>query len=373
MSLQSIAHLFASEYRFVIIIFVVWRLLLFLIGIPGFSLLTFKASFPKIDEMLISSTFPQWIWQWGNFDGVHYLDIAKNGYHGSGLQVFFPLYPLLIKIGELIINNYFASAFIISNLAIFLAAITLFKLVSRDFDIHIARWSVVFLFVFPTSFFFGSIYTESLFLLFLLLAFQKTGWMGALFSFLAGSTRLVGAFIAPALITFKPKKWWGIFASLGFGAYILYLTLNFNNPFYFLTGQGAFKNARANSLSSLVLPPQVVYRYAKILTTASPGHYDYWIAALELSALLFGLSVLIYVTIRKKVPTSYLLFSYLALILPIFSGTLSSMPRYLLSIFPIYICLALIKNPLFKFSLLAFFIVLLTTLTILFTRGYWVS
>ncbi|KKU92419.1 MAG: hypothetical protein UY21_C0001G0042 [Microgenomates group bacterium GW2011_GWA1_48_10] len=364
---------FLKTNSFVITVFVIWRLAMFLLGLPGFSILTFKASFPKIDEMLIASGFPQWLWQWGNFDGVHYLDIAQNGYHGSGLQVFFPVFPLLIKLGSFLTGNYFLSGLVISNLAILLAGITLFQLVSRDFDNKTARWAVIFLFAFPTSFFFGSVYTESLFLLFLLLTFLKTGWLSGLFSFLAGGTRLVGAFLTPVLVAFRPRNWWGILAGGGIGLYISYLTLTFGNPFYFLTGQGAFKNARANSLESLVLPPQVLYRYIKILTTASPAHYDYWIAALELAAFIFGLIIVLYLTLRKKMPAPYLIFSFLALLLPSFSGTLSSMPRYLLSIFPIFIGLAIIKNNSVKVGIVTLFTLLLAALTILFTRGYWVS
>lgn len=343
---------FWEQNNFVVLVFLVWRAWLFLLGAVSFRLLTFKASFPYIDPMLIASGYPQWFWHWGNFDGVHYLGIAQNGYAAAGTQVFFPLYPVLIKLGASLIQNYFLAAFLISNLAILFAAIILYRLSK-------SKWAVLFLFAFPTSFFFGSVYTESLFLLLILSAFYLTGAAKWLFSFLAGLTRLVGAFVGAGIG--------------GVIAYAFYLWQTFGNPLYFLSAQGSFANNRANSLLTLVTPPQVVVRYLKIFLTATPSHPDFLVAVLEFSAFLFGIAVLLWLTLRKKTPVSWLIFSWLALFLPTFSGTLSSMPRYLLTIFPIYLALAAIKSKEVKIVLLVLSVFLLSLLTTFFVRGYWVG
>lgn len=354
---------FYQEFKFVFWLFVFWRVALFLLGLPGFHFLTFKASFPNIDELLISSGYPQWLWQWGNFDGVHYLDIASHGYHGSGLQVFFPIYPLLIKLLTIFIHNYFLSGLLLSNLAIFLAAVALFRLVKREFDQKTASWSVAFLFAFPTSFFFGSLYTESLFLLFLLLAFSQSGVSKGIFGALASGTRLIGVFLVPIVSL----------AGLGIVGYMIYLQIVFHNPLYFLSAQAAFRNARSSTLTSLVTPPQVVFRYLKIFTTADHTHPDFWVALLELGSFLFAIALLSWLTIKKKVPLPWLIFSWPSLLLPTLSGTLSSMPRYLLTIFPIFVGLALIKNQFVKFGILVVLTLLLAWLTVFFTRGYFIG
>ena len=44
----------------------------------------------------ISRQTPEFLWSRANFDGMHYLDIARNGY-GIYQQAFFRLYPKLIE------------------------------------------------------------------------------------------------------------------------------------------------------------------------------------------------------------------------------------------------------------------------------------
>lgn len=351
------------SFKKILLLFLGWRTGLFLLGILGFSLLPFKASFPYIDEQLVSSGFPQAVWQWGNFDGVHYLDIAKNGYHGSGLQVFFPLYPLLIKLGWLLTSNYFFTALFISDSFFFLSLIVFYRLCKKHFSEETAWWATLFLLFFPTSFFFGSIYSESLFLFLVLGSFWFLGagrLVGsAILGALSGMTRIVGAF-----------AFGGIF---GFLSYAAYLWWGFGNPLYFLSAQAAFRNERAYSLTALVTPPQVVFRYLKIFTTVDPFQPAFQVAILEFGFFIFGVVILFWLTIKRKVPLSWLIFSWLALMVPSFSGTFSSMPRYVLTIFPIYIALALIKRSAVKIAVLTLFILLLGYLTILFTRGYWVA
>jgi hypothetical protein len=342
---------FWQENKVIIGIFSVWRVLLLIIGVLSFRLLTFKASFPYIDETLISSNFPQWLWHWGNFDGVHYLTIASHGYNGliNNEQVFFPLYPLLLKLLAIIIHNYLLSGLIISNISVLAAAILLYK-ISKNI------WSVIFLFSFPTAFYFGSVYNESLFLLLILLAFNKS----QIFGFFAGLTRLTGSFS-------------GIYGGLGVITYMFYLKLTFNNPLLFLFNQGGFNNGRANSLTTLVTPPQVIYRYIKILSTADPSNIAYWISLLEISAFTLGFILLLQLSIKRKIPSLWLIFSWISLLLPTFSGTFASVPRYLLTIFPIYICLGQIKKTHIKLAITSSFVILQIVLTILFVRGYFVA
>lgn len=350
---------FWPDIKFVLTAFFLWRTALFLFGFLSFQLLTFKASFPYIDQALIASHFPQWLWHWGNFDGVHYLSLATWGYR-EGDQVFFPLYPLLIYLLSFVTGNFFLAGFLISNLSILATALIFYGLVARDFNQKIARWGTVFLFLFPTSFFFGAVYTESLFLLLVLCAYYFSGIKSVIFSLLSGLTRLVGFFVLPA-------------GPVGVLAYVLYLWQSFGNPAYFLSAQAAFQNERAFSLSAMVLPPQVIFRYLKILTTVSTSHPDFWVAALELAAFLFGFVILGWLTLRRYVPGKYLVFAWPALLLPALSGTFSSFPRYLLTIFPIFIGLAQIKSLPIKILILVIFACLLPVLTIFWLRGYWIS
>ncbi len=347
---------FWQESKFPILAFLVWRIFLFFVSFVSASFLPLQKSFPYADTLLVPSGLPAWVYSWGGFDGVHYLTIAKSGYDGFGTQVFFPLYPGLINLLSRIIINPIMSGLLISNLAILLAGVFLYQMINKQKGRNVAIWTIIFLYAFPASFFFGAIYTESLFLLLVVLTFSRS----KIFGFLAGMTRLIGVFLFP----------WGW---AGLAVYSFYLWWRFDQPLFFLSAQSAFGNSRASSLASLVFPPQVVYRYLRMLLTVSPWQYDYWVVVSELAAFCFGVVILTWVTVKRKLPVSWLVFGWLVLFLPTVSGTLSSMPRYLLAIFPIFVALGLINNRFIKLAILIIFAVLLAISSILFTRGYWVS
>ena len=110
---------------------------------------------------------------------------------------FFPLYPLTISIlNKLTGFGYVFSALLISRTAFFLVMVYFYRLVKLDFNKRIAYRAVLYICVFPTGFYFFAVYTESIFLLFILMSFfyaRKGSWFSAcIFSMLASATRSVG-------------------------------------------------------------------------------------------------------------------------------------------------------------------------------------
>lgn len=104
------------------------------------------------------------------WDSNWYLDIARRGYHTDkdltrSNVVFFPLYPLLIKVGAIIfLGNFIFSGWVLSMLFLVLGCVYLFKL-ARDFHKEADPFvAVILLLIFPTAFFLNAIYTEALFL-----------------------------------------------------------------------------------------------------------------------------------------------------------------------------------------------------------------
>ena len=91
-----------------------------------------------------------------NFDGIHYLQIAKVGYQ-QYTEAFFPLFPLIIRyVGILFNHNYLIAGIVVANMA-FIAAIIawrkyVFELYGKP---HISNWAVLFMVAYPTSFFWG--------------------------------------------------------------------------------------------------------------------------------------------------------------------------------------------------------------------------
>lgn len=359
--------------KYVIISFLIWRVLLFVTAAVSPSVIPqFGARFPYYQERLIATGLPHFVWSFGNFDGVHYLGIAKNAYADQYTQVFFPLYPALIKLfSYLTFGNLLISALLISDIAFLFALNIFYKLIVQSHNKKIALWSCLFLLAFPTSFYLGAVYTEGPFLLMVVASFYLVSrqkiWQAALIGALASSTRLVGLFLAPFLTSIK-KSYTPLFiVPIGFLLYILYLTVKFNNPLYFLSAQSIFGQER--STTSIVLLPQVIYRYLKIiLSTQGLPQLN---AVLEFSSVIFVLAMLFLA--YKKVKQEWLLFSLSAVLIPTLTGTFASMPRYILVAFPVYVVLGSIKNTAVKISILVLSSLLLIILTMLFTQGYWVA
>lgn len=371
-------------HLYIFLIFIFWRILLFVASWFGSFFLPFIPRFPYSDIFLIPSLLPSWVWSFANFDGVHYMTIAAQSYKAQFTQVFFPLFPLLISIFQKIF--FFLPPLLVglsvSNLIFLICLIIFHKLLILDYQKNEISWIFLFILFFPTSFYFGSLYTESLFLLLTLLAFyfaRKEKWfISSLFASFAAATRLIGIFLLPALLSewllnkkrsilFSPILY---ISPLGLLLYMLYLYLNFGDPLYFWHAQPVFGAERSGT--GIIFLPQVFWRYLKILTSIPPTQFAFWIPLTELFSIIFGILLLL-LAHKKQIRTSYLIFSWPALILPTFTGTFSSMPRYLLIIFPIFIVLALLESKILKLLILLTFSILLLVFTVLFTRGFWVA
>lgn len=357
----------------IVLLYLAWRAALFIVAFNAPSLLpAFANRFPYVD-ILKDSGLPYWIWSFGNFDGVHYLRIAQDGYAYQFTQVFFPLYPIIIRfISELTTLNLLVSALLISNFTFLAALIIFFKLVRQNYNDRIAFWSTIFLLAAPTSFYFGAIYTEGIFFLMIVFSFyfleKKKLILASIVGSFASATRLVGLFLAPALWLAKRNILPLLVVPLGLLAYVLYLKIEFNKPFYFLSAQSIFGQERATG--EIILLPQVIWRYAKILATTQG--LVAWGAAFEL-LMSIAAFVILAIAWRMKMNRDWLLFSFLAILTPTLTGTFISMPRYILVAFPIYIVLAHIKSLRIKVAITVIFLSLLFVSTVLFTRGYWVA
>ena len=139
------------------------RLLIFLVGWLS-SLVVLKSKWYFNPQSTID-LFLRW-------DSGWYLSIVQNGYFyvpGEESSVaFFPLYPSLVKIFSFSYLDARITGFVLSNVALFLAMIYLFRLINLDYeDKTISLNSVIFALIFPASFFFSIFYSESLFFNFL--------------------------------------------------------------------------------------------------------------------------------------------------------------------------------------------------------------
>lgn len=366
-----------SPLFFIFTLLILWRLFLFIPAIIAPFLIQQRLGF-------IGSS------PWANFDGIHYLSIAQNGYFQFE-QAFFPVFPLLIRMISFVVwGNYLIAGIVIVYSALFLFLLLFYKLLLIDFNEKTVRWILLFTLFFPTAFFFGAIYTESFFLLLVISSFyfaRKKRWLLAgMFAGIASGTKLIGIFLLPALLfelyTVYKKKLFtkkhilslgivGITSISGVAFYMFYLWRVYGDPLLFIHAQPAFGANRTGG--TIILLPQVLFRYIKIFMTVPFSHYDFWIALLEFSLLFLGLFLLFWGLLQKKIRISYLLFALLAIIGPTLTGSLSSIPRYVLAAFPLYIFLGMIKSTRIKIILLIVCSIFLIVLTGYFLQGYFIS
>lgn len=158
---------------------------------------------------------------------------------------------------------------------------------------------------------------------------------------------------------------------LGLLFYMAYLNKAVGDPLYFLHVLPKFGTGRTGG--RIILPYQVAWRYFKIFWTVPWREYNFKIALLEFISTLFFGSLLLWAWLKRIGRQSSLIFSFLALITPTLTGTLTSMPRYLLVCFPCFILIGMIKNRKIYLPLYLLSFILLVICTMFFIRGYWIA
>ena len=373
-----------TELSKLLAFFVTWKVFLMTVGFTATLVLLYKPSFPLADAILAPTGLPQWLYSWANFDGVHYLTIAEKGYVGTGLiQAFFPVFPYLLSTAPNTTTR-IIFGLIVNTLLAFSLLLLFKKLVEHDHK-KIGWLAVLALFLFPTAFFLHALYTEALFLLLVVSSFymarQGKWWLAGMLAAIASATRIVGIALVPALLV---EAWLqrpqlkqravpimsAMIGTTGLVAYMAYLWKTFGDPLFFLHVQEEFGSGRSESI---IVYPQVVWRYIKILVTYRPFNLAYGAYVQEFVVGLMGLLGVLLSWF--KVRQSYVVFSFIAFLIPTLTGTFSSMPRYVLSSFVIFILIAQFLNGR-RLLQVAYFTVstlLLVFNTILFIQGYWVA
>ena len=277
------------------------------------------------------------------------------------------------------------SSLVISHLCFFISLIGFWKLLNLDFEKNTAKIIILSLLLFPTSFYFVSTYTESLFFATVVWSFylaRKESWFtSGIVGALSSATRIVGMGLIPAFLFegfyFKRRKnilnLVLIFAvSMGFLGFVYYSWKSTGNPLEFNRGSELFGAYR--SQEPLILP-RIFYRYIfKILPNLTWSYFPVtFTTVLEFASgiILTTASIVGFFKLRF----SYWIFLMAGFIMPSMYNGFVSLPRYSAVLFPLFILFGIyIKDR--KYLRYAYFLVCAIALcaaTILFTRGYWIS
>lgn len=309
---------------------------------------------------------------WVQWDGPHYIDLAKNWYTSFGQQslwiVFYPLYPILIKILAIITSDFLVSAILVSLLFSLFTSIILFELTILDFDRKTALLAVWFLNIYPTSYFLQASYTESLFLFVSMASiyffrrnlFKASGFFGALSTL----TRINGILLLPVFLMEKGLRKnliALILTPVGFLIYLLINYLTFNEPFHF------FKPLSSYWHKHFDFPWNGITNGLNFISNYKDEVFITYTFEFITIFFILLLTIFIFLKIRR----SYGVYMLLNLLLFTSTSFILSVPRYSLILFPIFIALATIKSRLILITISLIFIPLLIYFTSLYTQGRW--
>ena len=316
---------------------------------------------------------------WNHWDSLHFLQLAQFGYSGSDVlkSWFYPLFPWTIRLAAVLTRDYFIAGLVVSGIAGIAAALLLRRMIELDHSRAIALRSVWFLLIFPSIYFFHIAYSEALFLALVIgsiYASRTDRWFTAgLIGALAFATRPNGVILIPTLAVEAihqmsvRRRWnwrylWIALVPAGFAVYLLMNWKVTGDPFWFLRNRqklfamhfgwpwegmwGAIGNFRRGPTDAEMVGAQELY-----------------FTLLSLVCTIFSWFKL------RPVHATWITGNYLLLTCVSF---LSSMPRYALTLYPIFMLFGILSgNRVWRAALTMASILFLALFASAFVRGWW--
>jgi len=312
--------------------------------------------FAYVSYVIITDSYPDSVISiWKTWDTQHYLRIAESGYTSRIIYerhlhiVFFPLFPLLTKIFSFIFHNYLLSGLIVSNISYMTAVFYLYKLVLLDHEKEDALRSIIYFSIFPTAYFLHAAYTESLFIALTVASFyyarQERWAVSGLLGMLSALTRVTGIILLPVLIIeylyqkqFKKENirkdiLWVFVIGLGFLIYLLINYIVYGDPFKFLEIQ------KEHWQMHLSLPTKGLFYAWDGIFWRNPAD-SILVAWAQITFAVLSLILIIYSFFRVRL--SYSLYALANWLVVTSTSFWLSVPRFMLTLFPIFIVLALL-------------------------------
>jgi hypothetical protein len=298
------------------------------------------------------------------YDSGWYHGIASQGYTyaegGRTNLAFPPVYPLLMRGGGWLLGgrqeDYYFAGIIISWVAFAGAMTMLYRLALLDLPRAAALRAVMYAAVFPFAYFFGMVYSESLFLLALVTAvyaFRTKHWLaGAAAGAVMSATRVTGVMAVPGLMLIAWQSGGGgatdrlraIFAAATSAAGLaVYSAFNYTlsgTPFAWYTSITYWGyHPGGNPFSGLAgLGRALVTRPYQFLATEAMAPYD------TLNALAAIGALALVPVIWRRFNAGYALIVVAALLLPLSSGQFEGLGRYASVQFPVALALASVRG-----------------------------
>jgi hypothetical protein len=352
--------------------------------------------------------------QW---DGLWYRLIALEGYAGStetARAAFWPFFPWTMRGGSLLTGwTVDTVGYLVANVAFLGALLVLYRLISLDYGSEEpARRTLWALALFPTALFFSAVYTESLFLVLaagaLLLWRRDMLWLAGLVSVGAALTRSAGVFlILPflALLWDRHRTAWrgywpgmvpAFFPALGPLIFGLVLEQQQGNWKAFIDVQEQWNRYAAAPWETLRCAAFTCFRLGGEPDGISfTWWWDFWrhpswdtltsqqwrldVANSDVLELVVTVLFLVLALLGlRMLPVYQTLWVLPILLIPLLQPSevhaLMSMPRFVVVLFPLFVVLARLVQPLWiRIPWYVVSVTLLVLLTAQFALWYWVS
>ena len=338
---------------------------------------------------------------WAHWDGAWYSEIATEGYaeRAPASTAFFPLYPMLVRLGSAIGGGPALWGVLVSLLSTLFALYFLFRIAEKLYGARVARAATLAFAFFPTAFFLNAVYTEALFVALSAGAIwaayvRRDLLLAGLLGSLAAATRNLGILLLMPLLFewLRNRREFGVggLAALGLVpagllGYAVFLWGRFGDPMVFARQQEEYWG---RTLTSPVETAGDAWRTARegleyfldpaalfLSTSAEPALE----ASNTLNLVFLGLFLVLMGVGFAVLPPELSLYAFVGTLLPVLTPSpafpLMSMPRFVLGAFPIFLVLGFILSR-SKPALvlwLAFSTGAGVALTALFTTWRWVA
>ncbi len=302
---------------------------------------------------------------WAHWDGAWYSKIVTEGYDGSAPErtAFFPLFPVLVYVGTSLGIGPAFWGVLVSLFATVFALYFLYRITEKFRGREAARAATLAFAFFPTAFFLNAVYTEALFLAFTTGSFwaaymRRNLLLAGILGALAAATRNFGVLLLIPLsyewLRSRREFGWRGLAEIGLVptgllGYMIFLQGRFGNPLIFFRQQEAHWDreltnpvatmqkawgAAGKGLNYVLDPATLFLKPGAAPALEASNTINLTFLALLLVLLAVGFAVL---------PPGLSAYAFLVTLLPVLTPTpswpLMSLPRFMLSAFPLFLVL----------------------------------
>ena len=321
---------------------------------------------------------------WLRWDAHHLLTIAEHGYFApqsdAHAAAFFPLFPLAVRPLLWLGLPPTIAGMLISLGACVVAGAYLFRLAEEELGEGSGRRALLYMVLFPTSVFLVAPYSESLFLAGAIPAFyyaRRRRWhLVGIPAAVAMGARFAGVFLLIGLVfeflrqrDFSSKQLGNAALALVVGvlpllAYVAFLSQAIDDPL-------AFVRAQSDGWGRRFVGP--VSSFTATWNTWHEGQPTNWLLAwrLEIVAAVAGLAFTSWAVLKREWGYAAFMGSLLGTLMT--SSWYYSIPRMLLTMFPIFLLLAAATKdrPAFHDGILIVLAPLAALGVVVFTQGSW--